>query len=406
MVADFSGIESRGLAWISGQQSKIDAWSRFDQTGDLADDPYVQIAARCGLTGEGARNIGKVIDLAFGFGGGIGAWKRTASEDDETDDDTAKRYKETWRTAHPRTVQFWYGLERQAIAAVRVTNPETVFPVGRVSYQFADPFLRLTLPSGRAISYPFAKIVGPNQFGNLQLTFLDNAGGKFTDCRFGQGAWFGMLVENVVQAIARDLLAAALMRLEAAGYPVVLHVHDEVACEVPEGFGDLEEFKRIIVEAPEWAKGLPIAAKAREGLRFSKEDAPATSTEFTEAEAPCACSAEQTIEARPGAAYATADASLVNKTGACSFYGNNSLVHSHGDGNGYGSGERPWGRSVAEYIYRRERRTVSESCSHDGQAIPAVPLGRWPMAARETPRTKNSLPLAGVARGHRGDMDC
>jgi hypothetical protein len=101
-----------------------------------------------------------------------------------------------------------------------------------------------------------------------------------------------MLVENVVQAIARDLLAAALMRLEAAGYPVVLHVHDEVVCEVPEGFGDLKEFKRIIVEAPAWAKGLPIAAKSREGLRFSKEDAPArvaeTSTELTEAEAPCA----------------------------------------------------------------------------------------------------------------------
>jgi DNA polymerase len=86
LIADFSGIESRVLAWISGQQSKVDAWRQFDQTGDPADDPYVQIATRCGLTGEGARDIGKVIDLAFGFGGGIGAWKRTAPEDDTTDD--------------------------------------------------------------------------------------------------------------------------------------------------------------------------------------------------------------------------------------------------------------------------------------------------------------------------------
>jgi DNA polymerase len=270
MVADFSGIESRVLAWISGQQSKVDAWQRFDETGDPADDPYVQIAARCGLTGEGARDIGKVIDLAFGFGGGIGAWKRTAPEDDETDDDTAKRYKDTWRAAHQSTARFWYGLERAAIMAVRVSNPEMAFPVGRVSYRFADPFLRLTLPSGRAISYPFAKIRGPNQYGKLELTFLDNAGGKFTECRFGQGAWFGMLVENVVQAIARDLLAGALMRLEAAGYPVVLHVHDEIVAEVPESFGDLDEFKRIIVEVPAWAEGLPVAAKARNGQRFAK----------------------------------------------------------------------------------------------------------------------------------------
>jgi DNA polymerase len=203
MIADFSGIESRVLASISGQQSKIDAWATFDRTGDPQDDPYVRIALRCGLTSEGARDIGKRIDLAFGFGGSLGAWERSAPEDDQTDKATVGRYRDTWRAEHPAIGKFWYAVDRAAISAVRC--PGTDFRVGQISYRYDEPFLRLTLPSGRAISYPFARI----KFGNPRLTFLDNAGGKFTECRFGQGAWFGMLVENVVQGIARDLLAAA-----------------------------------------------------------------------------------------------------------------------------------------------------------------------------------------------------
>jgi DNA polymerase len=268
LVADFSGIESRVLAWISIQQSKINAWAQFDRTGQAEDDPYVRLAQRCGLTGEGARDIGKRIDLSFGFGGSVGAWQRLAPEDDTTAEATAKRYRDTWRAEHPKTVAFWYALDRAATGAVK--NPGRAFLVGRVSYRYDEPFLKLTLPSGRAISYPFARINGADKFGRLQLTFLDNAGGKFTECRFGQGCWFGLLVENVVQAIARDLLAAALLRLEAAGYPVILHVHDEIVCEAPIGFGSLEEFQQIVTAVPVWAEGLPVAVKARNGARFAK----------------------------------------------------------------------------------------------------------------------------------------
>jgi DNA polymerase len=273
LIADFSGIESRVLAWISGQQSKVDAWATFDRTGRAEDDPYVRIAQRCGLVGEGARDIGKRIDLAFGFGGAVGAWQRSAPEGDTTDELAAKRYRDTWKAEHPKTVEFWYALDRPAINAIR--NPGLVFAIGRrIFYRCDAPFLRLTLPSGRAISYPFARISGTDKFGRPQFTFLDNAGGKFTECRFGLGCWFGMLVENVVQAIARDLLAAALIRLEAAGYPVVLHVHDEVVCEAPVEFGNVEEFKQIITTVPAWAEGLPVAAKVRNGARFAKSEAP------------------------------------------------------------------------------------------------------------------------------------
>jgi hypothetical protein len=105
---------------------------------------------------------------------------------------------------------------------------------------------------------------------------MDNAQivGGWAPCNHGRGAWFGMFVENVVQGIARDLLAAAMLRLEAAGYPVVLHVHDEVVCELPVGEGSLEEFKRLVEQAPDWAAGMPMMAKAREGPRFAAVDAP------------------------------------------------------------------------------------------------------------------------------------
>ena len=173
-------------------------------------------------------------------------------------------------------MRFWYALYDAAIAAVR--HPGKDILVGRVSYRYEDPFLRLTLPSGRPLSYPFAKIDGRDKYGRPKLSFLDNTAGAFTPCRFGQGAWFGLLVENVVQAASRDLLAAAMLRLEGAGYGITLHVHDELVAEVPNGFGSLEEFRRIVETAPAWAEGLPIACKARESLRFAKEGALSSSS--------------------------------------------------------------------------------------------------------------------------------
>src|SRR5262249_56898611 len=95
---------------------------------------------------------------------------------------------------------------------------------------------------------------------------------KFVDCRFGQGAYGGLWAENIVQAVSRDLLAAAMQRLEAAGYHIVLHVHDEIVAEAPIEFGNLEEFTRLITALPDWAEGLPIAAKVRNGQRFSKSE--------------------------------------------------------------------------------------------------------------------------------------
>jgi DNA polymerase len=272
-TGDFSGIESRVLAWVSGQQSKLEQWAQFDRTGKAEHEPYFIIGLQCGRSEATARAIGKIADLAFGYQGGPRAWDRLAPDDEASSEDDKRRYQQTWRRLHPATVQFWAGINRAAINAVR--KPGTTFNHRRLSFSYDKTFLRLSLPAGRSLAYPFPHLA-TDKFGNAMVMFKDNAAGKFVDCRYGHGAYGGLWTENSVQAISRDLLAAAMLRLEAAGYHITLHVHDEIVCEVPSDFGSLEEFERLITALPDWAAGLPIAAKVRAGARFAKSEMPAT----------------------------------------------------------------------------------------------------------------------------------
>jgi DNA polymerase len=268
LIGDFSGIESRVTAWVSEQQSKLDQWAAFDASGDPKIEPYYLIGCACGLPEEIARDVGKVADLAFGYQGGIGAWDKLAPEDNASSEADKKRYQLTWRRLHPRTAAFWNGISRMTVTAVR--KPDKPLQYKRLSIVCdGDRFLKIGLPSGRILNYPFPRLK-PGKFEDMVVVFKDSAAGKWTDCRFGQGAYGGLWTENIVQAISRDLLAAAMHRLEAAGYPVVLHVHDEVVCEVPIGVGSIQEFQRLLTAEPDWAAGLPIAAKVRNGERFSK----------------------------------------------------------------------------------------------------------------------------------------
>ena len=266
LIGDLSGVESRVLAWVAGQANKVAQWRKFDETGNPLDEPYFITGLACGMAPERARQ-GKYIDLAFGYMGGIAAYAGTTYEGDPSTEAEREQFKKTWRRLNSAIVAFWYDTDRAAIKAAR--SPGSVHSVKCVSFKCVGDFLELTLPSGRIVRYPFPRIA-TNRFDEPCVIFKDTAFGKWADCNYGRGAYGGLWTENIVQAISRDLLAAAMQRLEAAGYPIVLTVHDEIVCEVPNGFGSLEEFKRLFIAAPDWAAGLPIAAKVREGLRFNK----------------------------------------------------------------------------------------------------------------------------------------
>ena len=184
-------------------------------------------------------------------------------------DEEVERFKREWRAAHKATVSFWRALETAMRRAIRTGQP---IKLRSLICTFENGTLYVTLPSGRRLTYPQARLV-PGKFdGTTQILFKDNARGGWNDNR----GWHGTFTENVVQAISRDLLAAGMQRLEAAGYPVVLHVHDEIVCEVPAtAAGDRDKFLELLTELPDWAAGLPLAAKVWSGQRYAKTTAPA-----------------------------------------------------------------------------------------------------------------------------------
>jgi DNA polymerase bacteriophage-type len=269
--ADFSSIESRVLAWVAGEEWKLDSYRRFDATQDPRDEPYCVTACKIFNKPNGTftkddpeRSVGKVADLAFGYAGGLGAWRKF--EPDRFTDDEVKAFIRGWRHAHPEIKRLWERLDRAAWTAVQQRGRMVRCGVAR--FRCDGAFLQLTLPSGRKLSYPQPRIIGDEH--EQHVVFADNAAGQFQDCRHGQGAYGGLWTENVVSGIARDLLADAMLRIEAAGYPIVLHVHDEVVAEVPEGFGSTDEFTHLMIRKPAWALDLPIAAKAWTGKRYTK----------------------------------------------------------------------------------------------------------------------------------------
>jgi DNA polymerase len=269
--ADLSSIESRVLAWISDENWKLDSYRRFDATHDPRDEPYCITACKIFRVPDGSytaespeRRVGKTCDLAFGYQGGLNAWRKF--EPDRFTDTEVEQFKSDWRGAHPNIKRFWYVIDRATWEAVR--NREHVIRCGRLLLKCSGAYLFVKLPSNRKLSYPFPRIE-IEDLENQVVVFKDASAGQWRDCRGGNGAYGGLWTENIVSAISRDLLAAAMLRLEHAGYRIVLHVHDEAVAEVAEDFGSPEEFTRLMIASPSWALGLPIAAKAWVGQRFS-----------------------------------------------------------------------------------------------------------------------------------------
>jgi DNA polymerase bacteriophage-type len=269
---DFSAVESIVLSWLAGEQWKLDAYRSFFGSGDTSREPYKMIARRMLHRADDAeidsaeRQLGKAAELASGFGGGVGAWRRIASGDTRSDDEI-KAIIHQWRAAHPRVIKFWKDLARALRLAIRAGEPALVAPPPQppLVATFEDGTLRLRLPSGRAIAYPSARLV-PSKFDGYppDIEFLDNSKGQWKPCR----GWFGIFVENAVSGVARDLLAAAIDRFESRGHQIIFHCHDEATAELPIGALSDQDFRAILLELPPWAVGLPLGGKVHSSFHY------------------------------------------------------------------------------------------------------------------------------------------
>jgi len=270
--ADWSAIEGRVNPWLAQSpdgEEKLDVF----RSGR---DPYIVNAAATFGGAYGAlaaavqaedpeavqrRQVGKVQELALGFAGGVGAFDAMARGYGVTVDQP-KRIVAAWRRANPWAPVFWRQLENAYLTAMRRPGEEQT--AGRVTYLFDRKHLWYMLPSGRVLCYPFAKLADEG------LTYAKASWKPKADATEWPRArlWSGLACENVVQATAHDLLREALRVLEH----VVLHVHDEIVLEVPEYEAEAaaRRLESVMQTAPDWAKGLPLVARAKVLLRFGK----------------------------------------------------------------------------------------------------------------------------------------
>lgn len=263
IVADFSAIEARVLAWLAGEQWRLDA---FKAGQDIycasASQMFGVPVVKHGINGE-LRQKGKVAELACGYGGGSGALISMGALDMGLKEDELPDIISSWRDANPEIVKFWYAVEKAAIETVKDHNDRTV---GMIGFQFSANTLWIVLPSGRRLAYIKPRLQ-PNRFGRMALTFE----GLGANNKWVRGETYsGKLTENITQATARDLLAEAMRRMERAGLDIVGHVHDEVILEVPKDQYTVDEICDLMAQSPKWTDGLPLVADGYKGNYYFK----------------------------------------------------------------------------------------------------------------------------------------
>ena len=264
IVADFSAIEARVLSWLAGEKWRLEVFQSHGKIYEASASQMFHVPIDEITKGSPLRQKGKISELACGYGGGVGALKSMGALEMGVEENELQGLIDNWRRANPHIVNFWWEVDKMAIKAVK---ERTRTRTHGILFTYKSGMLFVTLPSGRDLVYVKPKLM-LNKFGREGLTYE----GIGTTKKWERIETYGpKIVENIVQAASRDLLAEAMLRLDKAGFEIVAHVHDEVICEIPTGESSVEEVCSIMSESPKWSEGLPLDADGYECDFYQKD---------------------------------------------------------------------------------------------------------------------------------------
>ena len=263
IVADFSAIEARVIAWLAGE-----SWRQqvFKENGDIycasASQMFGVPVEKHGINSE-LRQKGKIAELALGYGGGEGAMKSMGALDMGLSEEELKPIVDSWRQSNPNIVTLWWDIHKCVIKAVR---DKRVQEYKCLKFLYEKGILFIHLPSGRRLAYVKPSIY-LNEYGRDEISYMGVGASKKWCSISSYGPKF---VENIIQAMSRDILAEAMSRLLAAGYKIVMHVHDEAVIEAPLD-ASLEDACQIMSKAPDWTPGLILNVAGYECEFYQKD---------------------------------------------------------------------------------------------------------------------------------------
>jgi len=266
IVADFSAIEARVIAWLAGEKWRMEVFETHGKIYEASASQMFKVPLDRIVKGNPEyelRQKGKISELALGFGGSVGALTKMGALTMGLAEDELKPLVNAWRTANPKITQLWWDVNKAALKAVKDKTPQTI---GKIKFLYTSGILFITLPSGRKLSYIKPKI-GLNKFGREGLNF-EGIGESKQWCRID--TYGPKLVENIVQAVARDLLAEAMLRVANKGFDIAMHCHDEIIVVAATECGSLKEVCDIMAIAPTWADELPLRADGFECAWYQK----------------------------------------------------------------------------------------------------------------------------------------
>ena len=261
IVADFSAIEARVIAWLAGERWRNDVFATHGKIYEASASQMFHVPIEEVTKGSPLRQKGKIAELALGYGGSVGALKAMGALEMGLSEEELRPLVSAWRSANPNIVRFWWDVDRAAMKAVR---DRTMTETHGIHFGYQSGMLFITLPSGRRLSYVKPRI-GTNQFGSDCVTYEGVGGTKKWERIESYGPKF---VENIVQAISRDILSYAMQTLRHCS--IVMHIHDEVVIEAgPEMSAEI--LCQQMSRTPPWAEGLLLIADGFD-CSFYKKD--------------------------------------------------------------------------------------------------------------------------------------